>query len=201
MIFKRKEKNNTDSPYLIVGLGNPGKDYKQNRHNIGFLLMDEICRQENQSFSKMENKAMVSKFQKNGKRLILAKPRTFMNNSGISIGGLVRFYKIPQSNILIAYDDVDLPLHTIRMKPAGGSAGHNGIKSIIQHLGTNDFNRLRIGVNRPPGRMKTPDYVLQDFSKQEKSELPLILDRSVKAINTWLTKGIETAMNEFNQIP
>lgn len=201
MLFKRKNKYSESSPYLIVGLGNPGKDYKSTRHNVGFLLIDELAKQENQTFSRMEHKAMVAKFQLHGKRVILAKPRTFMNNSGQSIGGLARFYKVPLENILVAYDEVDLPLHTIRLKPSGGSAGHKGIKSAIQHLGSNEFARLRFGINRPPGRMKTPDYVLQDFSRQELEELPIIFDRCIKAIKLWMSEGIESAMNQYNQIP
>lgn len=200
-MFKRKNKELNENTYLIVGLGNPGKGYKQNRHNVGFLLVNQFVHEENQSFSRLEHKAMISKFQINGNRVIFAKPKTFMNNSGISVGGLSRFYKIPTKQIIVVYDDVDLPFHTLRLKPSGGSGGHNGIKSIVQHLSTDGFSRLRVGINRPPGKMKTPSYVLQDFSKTEFSELPLIYDRGIKAIKCWMDQGIEVAMNTFNQVP
>jgi PTH1 family peptidyl-tRNA hydrolase len=122
-----------------------------------------------------------------------------MNKSGQAVSTLVRFYKIPFTNLLVAYDDVDLPFETIRLRPSGGSAGQKGMKSIIRQLGSQDFPRLRLGIGRPPGRMSTPDYVLQDFSQQESDVLPFVLDRAADAALTFINEGIEAAMTRYNQ--
>jgi PTH1 family peptidyl-tRNA hydrolase len=187
-----------NAPYLIVGLGNPGREYKDNRHNVGFLLLDALAEKLGLRFTRMESKALVTKSELKGKRLILAKPQTFMNLSGQAVGGLLKFYKIPLENLLIVYDDVDLPLGTLRLRPGGGSAGHKGVKSIIERLATQDFSRLRVGIGRPPGRMEAADYVLQDFSEVEQQELQATLQTGVEAILTFIHTGIETAMNRFN---
>lgn len=184
--------------FLIAGLGNPGREYRKNRHNIGFLLMDRLAERYDESFSRFESRALIIKFKYMHHRIILAKPQTFMNNSGQSVSSLVRFYKVPLDRLIIAYDDVDLPLGKIRMRPTGGSGGHRGMKSIIERLGTEDFPRLRIGIGRPPGRMEAADYVLQDFGKEELSQLTDILDSSIEAILTFITNGIDEAMNQFN---
>lgn len=184
--------------YIIVGLGNPGRQYRENRHNIGFMLVDRLASRLGVSFSRLESKALVTKAEYKGQRLVLAKPQTFMNLSGQAVGALARFYKIPLENLLIAYDDVDLPLGTLRLRPGGGSAGQKGIASIIERLGTQDFPRLRIGIGRPPGRMEAADYVLQDFSRTESEVLPEILDRAVDAVQVFLTQGLDEAMNQYN---
>jgi peptidyl-tRNA hydrolase, PTH1 family len=191
---------NENQPYLIVGLGNPGRAYRKNRHNIGFMLLDRFSEQQGETFSRFEARSLVVKTRHADHRLILAKPQTFMNNSGQSVNSLIRFYKIPLERLLIAYDDVDLPLGKLRLRPTGGSGGHRGMKSIIECLGTDDFPRLRIGIGRPPGRMEAADYVLQDFKEEELLLLPDILDGSIKAILTFITDGIDEAMNQFNAI-
>jgi len=185
-------------PYLIVGLGNPGAVYRNNRHNIGFKLVDRVAQELGVKFSRLESKALVTKGEHLGRRVVLAKPQTFMNLSGQSIGGLVRFYKVPMSNLLVAYDDVDLPLGTLRIRSGGGSAGQKGMSSIIDRLGTQDFPRLRLGIGRPPGRMEAADYVLQDFSSVETELLQQTLERAVEAALVFVVEGLETAMNQFN---
>ena len=187
-------------PYLIVGLGNPGAEYRYNRHNIGFMLVDRVAEQLGVKFSRLESKALLTKGEHRGRRVVLAKPQTFMNLSGQSVGGLVRFYKVPLSNLLVAYDDVDLPLGTLRLRPDGGSAGQKGMSSIIDRLGTQDLPRLRLGIGRPPGRMEAADYVLQDFSSGEKELLRLMLDRAAEAALVFVAEGLETAMNQFNGV-
>jgi PTH1 family peptidyl-tRNA hydrolase len=185
-------------PFLIAGLGNPGREYRDNRHNVGFMLVDRLAERLGVAFSRVESKALVTKADFQGNRLILAKPQTYMNLSGQAVGALMKFYKVPPEHLLVVYDEVDLPLGTLRLRPEGGSAGQKGMKSIIERLGTENVSRLRIGVGRPPGRKEAGDYVLQDFSKQERENLASILDRAADAVQTFVTQGIEPAMNLYN---
>lgn len=197
-MFWRKKESNDNPPFLIVGLGNPGPDFEMNRHNVGFLVLDELAKELGTTFSRMQANALVAQGRRGEERLVLAKPRTFMNRSGAAVGGLARFYKAPLEKLLIVYDDVDLPFETLRMRSEGSSAGHNGMKSIIASLGSQDFARLRVGVGRPKGRMRTPDHVLQDFSRAEQQELPFVLGRARDAVLAFIDKGVVAAMNEFN---
>lgn len=187
-----------EDTFLIAGLGNPGREYEATRHNVGFMALDTIANLLDIQFSRMQAKAMIAKGQHAGKKVILAKPYTFMNLSGQAVGALTRFYKIPQENIVVVYDDADLDFETVRVRAKGGSAGQKGMKSVIQHLGTEDFARIRIGIDRPPGRMKTPDYVLQDFSNPQIEALPFVLERAANAALTFVAEGINAAMNKFN---
>jgi len=184
--------------YLITGLGNPGRQYSENRHNVGFMLVSRLANRLGVSFSRLESKALVTKAAYRDYRLVLAKPQTYMNLSGQAVSALQRFYKIPLENLLIVYDDVDLPLGTIRLRPGGSSGGQKGIGSIIEHLGTQEFPRIRIGIGRPPGRMDAAAYVLQDFSPGETEILNEVLDRGVEAVLTFITEGLTTAMNQYN---
>jgi PTH1 family peptidyl-tRNA hydrolase len=200
MIFRKlfKMDNETQSHFLIAGLGNPGAQYRQTRHNVGFMAVDRLAARLGVTFSRLESKALVTKADYQGCRLVLAKPHTFMNLSGQPISSLARFYKVPYEHLLVTYDEVDLPLGTLRMRPDGGSAGHKGMGSIIERLGTQEFPRLRVGVSRPPGRMEAAAYVLQDFSASEKAQLNAALDSVVDAILVFVTEGLEAAMNKFN---
>ncbi len=186
------------TPYLIVGLGNPGREYRESRHNIGFLLLSHLAERLGVSFSRLQSKALVTDGRYQDHKIILAKPQTFMNLSGQAVGPLVNFYKIPLENLLVVYDEVDLPFGTLRLRPSGGSGGHNGMKSLITRLGTEGFPRLRLGVSRPPGRMEAAAYVLQDFSREEAALLPEILDLAGDAALTFITQGIEAAINRYN---
>jgi len=187
-----------DFPFLIVGLGNPGREFSENRHNIGFMLLSALAQRLGVSFSRLESKALITKGIYRARRLILAKPQTFMNLSGQAVGALLRFYKVPQENLLVCYDDVDLPFGSLRLRPGGGSGGHKGVQSIIEQAGTQEFPRLRLGIGRPPGRMQAADYVLQDFSRQQSALLPEILDLGVEALLTFIVDGLESAMNQYN---
>jgi PTH1 family peptidyl-tRNA hydrolase len=146
----------------------------------------------------MQSKALVASANFEERKIIFAKPQTFMNLSGQSVQGLLHFYKLPLENLLIAHDDLDLPLGTIRIRPDGRSAGQKGMTSTIDRLGTDEFPRLRLGIGRPPGQMQAPDYVLQDFSDAEMVVISETLNRAVEAGLTWVTEGLDKAMNKFN---
>ena len=186
------------TPYLIVGLGNPGPEYRHNRHNVGFMVVNALAEKMGVSLSRVEFRALVGKAHLDQERVILAKPQTFMNNSGQAVGPLVRFYKIPMDQLLVVHDDLDLPFGTLRLRPFGGTGGQQGMESIVSHLNTRDFARLRVGIGRPPGRMDPADYVLHDFDSDEGEFLPEVMDAAVDAIMRYIHDGIEKAMNEFN---
>jgi peptidyl-tRNA hydrolase, PTH1 family len=162
------------------------------------MLVDRLAEKLKTSFSRVESKALVTKAEYQGSKLVLAKPQTYMNLSGQSVGGLLKFYKIPTEHFLVAYDDVDLPFGSLRIRPGGGSAGQKGMVSIIERLGMETFPRLRLGIGRPPGRMEAADYVLQDFSKGERDVLLATLDRAVEAVLTFVVDGLDRAMNQYN---
>jgi PTH1 family peptidyl-tRNA hydrolase len=186
--------------YLIVGLGNPGREYRETRHNVGFMLLDRLTVKLNARFTRLQSRALVASVNYQERKIILAKPQTFMNLSGQSVQGLIHFYKLPLENLLIAHDDVDLPVGTIRIRPDGGSAGQKGMTSILERLGTDEFARIRLGIGRPPGQMQTPDYVLQDFSIADLKVISETLNRAAEAALTWVTDGLDAAMNKFNGI-
>ncbi len=190
---------NDTTPYLIVGLGNPGRQYAKNRHNVGFMLADRLADHLGTTFSRLKHHALVTDARYQGRKLILAKPQTYMNRSGLAVGALVQFYKIPFDHLLVAYDDLDLPTGALRLRPQGGSGGQKGMQSIIERLGTERFPRLRIGIGRPPGRMDAAAYVLQDFSAQEAVEIEVALQDAVQAVLTFVTEGLDAAMNRFNR--
>jgi len=188
----------TSLTYLIVGLGNPGLQYQASRHNIGFMLVSHLAEKLDIAFTRVQSKALVTKSNYQGRSLILAKPQTYMNLSGQAVSSLVRFYKIQLDNLLVVYDDVDLPYGRIRIRPSGGSAGQKGMQSIIGQLGTQEFPRMRMGVGRPPGSKGAASYVLRDFSGEDAEFLPPILDRGVEAVITYITEDLTTAMNRYN---
>jgi len=191
----------TEAAALIVGLGNPGREYASNRHNVGFMIADRWVAAHTLAFNKIQHHAIIAQRRSGERRVIVAKPQTFMNDSGRAVGALLRFYKIPVEQLLVIFDDLDLPFGVIRLRADGGAGGHNGMRSIIQHLGGNQFARLRIGIGRPPGRMDPAAFVLQDFSRDETAGLDALLDRAGQAIDTFLAAGITAAMNQFNPTP
>ena len=184
--------------YLLIGLGNPGREYQTNRHNFGFMLIDRLAVRLGARGLKVQSKAIVTSAIYEERKLILAKPQTYMNLSGQSIQGLANFYKLPLENLLVAHDDLDLPFGSIRMRPGGGPGGQKGIASTIERLGTKDFARLRLGIGRPPGRMDPAAYVLQDFSRDEAKSLSELLDRAADAALEFVINGLDKAMNKFN---
>jgi PTH1 family peptidyl-tRNA hydrolase len=184
--------------YLIVGLGNPGPRYAPTRHNIGFQTLDRLAGRQRLSFARMEHKAQVASGTVFGQRVLLAKPQTFMNASGDSIGPLAHFYKIPPECIIIVCDDLDIPLGTVRIRAEGSSGGQNGLKHILQRLGTQSIARVRLGIGRPPGRMDPADYVLTPFRGDEEILALEVQDRAIQALETWLTDGIALAMSRWS---
>ena len=185
--------------YLIVGLGNPGPQYVTNRHNVGFRCLKRLAAAHGLAFDRRQKQAQVARGTIHGRMVILAQPQAFMNESGRAVALLARFYKVQPDCLLVVYDDLDLPRGAVRLRPEGGSGGHKGMRSIIEHLGSRDFSRLRIGIGRPPGRMDPAAYVLQDFSIEEEPQVEETLERAVVAIEIWLREGIETAMNRYNR--
>jgi PTH1 family peptidyl-tRNA hydrolase len=186
--------------YLIAGLGNPGPKYAANRHSVGFRCVTQLAEAYGLVFDRAQMKAIVAHGKINERKVILAQPQTYMNASGSSVAPLARFYRVSLDRLMVVYDDLDLPLGTVRLRPEGGSGGHKGMTSIIQHLGGQQgFSRLRIGIGRPPGQMDPAAYVLRDFSLEEKPVLDDALARAVESIEIWLSEGIEVAMNRCNQ--
>lgn len=184
--------------YLIVGLGNPGREYKHTRHNIGFMTIDKLAVDLSTRLSKVQSKALIGTALVDGRKLILVKPQTFMNLSGQSVISLLRFYRIPLEQMIVIHDDIDLPVGTIRIRPGGGSAGQRGLASIIEKVGTQAFPRLRIGVGRPPGRMDAADYVLQDFPKAEQPIMEKVIADASQAAITFAREGLDKTMNTYN---
>ena len=187
-----------ETTYLLIGLGNPGREYRDNRHNVGFMLIDRLAVRLDAHGMKVQSKAIVTTASYQERRLILAKPQTYMNLSGNSAQGLLNFYKMPMENMLIAHDDLDIPFGTLRIRPKGGPGGQGGMASTIEKLGTNGFARLRIGIGRPPGRMDPAAYVLQDFSRDEMRVLSEIIDRAADAALEFVMNGVNAAMNKYN---
>ena len=187
--------------YLIVGLGNPEPKYERTRHNIGFQCVDTLAHTYGLSFDTTKNRARIALGTIEGQSVVLAKPLTYMNLSGEAVGGLCRFYKIPPENVLVIFDDMDLPLGTLRIRKSGGTSGQKGMKSITQHLGTQDFPRIRFGIGRPPGRMDPAAYVLLPFKAEEESLVIETIDRAVKAIAYWFDHGLDNTMNRYNGSP
>ncbi|MCA9866422.1 MAG: aminoacyl-tRNA hydrolase [Anaerolineae bacterium] len=183
--------------YLIVGLGNPGRAHLYNRHNIGFMALDRLATRHGIELKRVQNKAIVGVGRVAGRSVILAKPQTFMNLSGQAVGPLANFYKIPPANTLVAYDELDIPFGVIRLREKGGAGGHNGMRSIIQHLGQ-EFPRLRLGIGRPPGRMDAAGFVLQDFGRDELPLVSEMLDTALAAVESFVTNGIDLTMSRFN---
>ncbi|MEV5542929.1 aminoacyl-tRNA hydrolase [Saccharopolyspora shandongensis] len=187
-----------DSVALIVGLGNPGPRYEGNRHNIGFLVADELADRIGGKFKAHKSGAEVVEGRLAGARAVLVKPRSFMNLSGGPVAGAVKFYKAPPESVIVIHDELDLPFGTVRLKRGGGENGHNGLRSISKSIGTRDYLRVRFGIGRPPGRMDPADYVLKDFSGAERKELAYFIDVCADAVEALVTDGLEAAQNRFH---
>lgn len=185
---------------LIVGLGNPGKKYELTRHNIGFLLVDQLADKFAKGDFKTKGKVLMAEADIEGEKVLLVKPQTYMNLSGHGIVPLTQFYKLDPAHVLVIYDDLDLEVGKLRLRPKGGSGGHNGIKSIIQLLGTEEFPRLKIGIGRPPADWETANYVLSQFTDEEWPLINEIIHKGVAAVQSFLAEGINQAMNKYNKL-
>ena len=185
--------------FLIVGLGNPGTDYAKTRHNAGFLLVEKLAAQWKSDWANEKKFATrMAKAERNGKRVLLCEPQTFMNLSGESVGAVKEFYQLPLGQVMVAVDDADLPFGEIRLRPGGSSGGHHGLESIEQHLGSREFARLRIGIGRKDSERQIANYVLGKFDSSESELLEKVLSRAAGQIECWLNDGLPKAMSLFN---
>ena len=190
---------------LIVGLGNPGVKYADNRHNIGFMCVDHFAQENSVTFGRSSSHAKVAEGRIAGHDIVLAKPQTFMNNIGVSVSGLVRKFKVKFENLIVVHDDLDLPLGRIRIRLGGSSGGHNGTNSIVQHIGNEEFIRMRVGIGRPNGQETSKNgedevinHVLGDFTSEERAMMQEVIPCVSEALHCLLTDGLIEAMNKYN---
>ncbi|MFI2103192.1 aminoacyl-tRNA hydrolase [Isoptericola sp. NPDC019693] len=196
----------SDTPWLVVGLGNPGPKYAGNRHNVGQMVLDLLAERTGARFSRharaqavvAETRLGVLPGGRPGPRVVLAKPATYMNTSGGPVAGLAKYYGVDPAQVVVVHDEVDIPFDTIKLKSGGGEGGHNGLRDITKALGTKDYVRVRVGVGRPPGRMDTADHVLKDFSATEREDLPILVDDAADAVETVLVDGLLAAQGKFH---
>ena len=187
-----------DDLWLVVGLGNPGPSYAGNRHNVGFMVADLLAERMGGRFKAHKGRADVVEGRLAGQRVVLAKPKSFMNLSGGPAASLRDFFKVPVERIVVVHDELDIPWATLRLKRGGGDNGHNGLKSLSQSLGSREYLRVRFGIGRPPGRQDPAEFVLKDFSPTERKELPFHVDRAADAVEALLTGTLEAAQNTFH---
>ncbi|MGS2806521.1 aminoacyl-tRNA hydrolase [Nocardia sp. MW-W600-9] len=189
----------SSGPALVVGLGNPGPEYERTRHNVGFLVADVLAERVGGRFAvHKKSGADLLQARLDGRQILIAKPRTFMNLSGRPVAALAKFFSVPVDQVIVVHDELDLPFGTIRLKQGGGEGGHNGLRSISQALTTKDYLRTRIGIGRPPGRQDPADYVLKPFAAPERKEVPVIVEQAADAVELLLKVGLETAQNSLH---
>lgn len=187
--------------HLIVGLGNPGAEYARTRHNVGFLLVERLAERWRADWSAARRfRSRTARIEREGRRVLLCEPQTFMNASGEAVGGLVEFYRVPLRHLLVVVDDADLPLGEIRLRMRGSSGGHHGLESIEQRLGSRDFARLRVGIGRQSGAREITDYVLGRFGSTEAGLVDKVLTVACEQVECWLSAGIQKAMSQFNGV-
>lgn len=188
-------------PALVVGLGNPGPDYAETRHNVGLRVVELLAaRASGGRFSRHKTNADVLEARLAGRRVVLAKPRTYMNVSGGPVAGLLRYFSVPAAELVVVHDDLDLGFGVIRLKRGGGEGGHNGLRSITASIGTRDYLRARFGIGRPPGRQDPADFVLKRFSAAERKDVEFAVDLAADAIEALLHEGLEPAQNRFHAL-
>ncbi len=186
--------------WLVIGLGNPGPQYENTRHNVGQMVVDELARRRNEGFKAHKANARVAEtwVRPGGAKLILAKPNSYMNVSGGPVAGLAKFYGIDADHIIVLHDELDIPFDTIKMKIGGGHGGHNGVRDIAKALGTPEFLRVRVGIGRPPGRQDPADWVLSPFSGDQRTQLPLLVSDSADAVELVGEEGLLSAQQKFH---
>ena len=190
-----------ESPWLVVGLGNPGKEYAGNRHNVGFMVADLLASRVGAKFGRSKRGAAEmaeGRLGFGGPKLVLVKPLTFMNLAGGPVAGLAQFYKVPREQVIAVHDELDIPWTQLRLKQGGGEGGHNGLRSMSSSLGGKDYLRVRFGIGRPPGRQQPADFVLSDFSTVERKELDYFVDRAADAVEMIIDQGLEPAQNRYH---
>jgi PTH1 family peptidyl-tRNA hydrolase len=184
--------------WLVVGLGNPGPEYAANRHNAGFMVLDELAARAGGRFKTHRSRAEVLEGRLAGVSAVLAKPLSFMNLSGGPVKALTDFYKIDPAHVIVVHDELDIPYGALRIKLGGGDNGHNGLRSMTKSLATKDYLRVRFGIGRPPGRMDAASYVLKDFATAERKDLPFLVDRAADAVESLIKVGLEPTQNTFH---
>jgi PTH1 family peptidyl-tRNA hydrolase len=188
-----------DDVWLVVGLGNPGPSYARTRHNVGHLVADELAARTGGKWKQHKQvRAEVIETRISGIRTVLAKPRSYMNESGGPVSGLLKFFKVEPAGLVVVHDELDIDFGVLRVKFGGGDNGHNGLKSIRKSLGTGEYYRVRFGVGRPPGRQNPADFVLNEFSPTERKDLPFAVDRTADAVESLLTDGLEATQGKYN---
>ncbi|MEV6333175.1 aminoacyl-tRNA hydrolase [Nocardia vinacea] len=186
-------------PALVVGLGNPGSEYERTRHNIGFLVADVLAQRVGGRFAvHKKSGADLLQARLDGRQVLIAKPRSFMNLSGRPVAALAKFFSVPPTEVIVVHDELDLPFGQVRLKRGGGEGGHNGLRSVSNALTTKDYLRARIGIGRPPGRQDPADYVLKPFSSVERKEVPVIVEQAADAVELLLRVGLEPAQNQLH---
>ncbi|MRH86810.1 aminoacyl-tRNA hydrolase [Nocardia sp. SYP-A9097] len=189
----------TAGPVLVVGLGNPGTEYERTRHNVGFMVADLLAERVGGRFTvHKKSGADLLEARLDGRKVLIAKPRSFMNLSGRPVAALAKFFSVPATEVIAIHDELDLPFGVIRLKQGGGEGGHNGLRSMSQALTTKDYLRVRFGIGRPPGRQDPADYVLKPFSAPERKEVPVIVEQAADAVELLLRVGLETAQNQLH---
>ncbi|HLS79658.1 MAG TPA: aminoacyl-tRNA hydrolase [Nocardia sp.] len=192
----------TDSatgPALVVGLGNPGAEYERTRHNVGFMVADALAERVGGRFTvHKKSGADLIQARLDGRQVLLAKPRTYMNLSGRPVAALAKFFSVPPTEVVVVHDELDLPFGAVRLKRGGGEGGHNGLRSVSSALTTKDYLRVRIGIGRPPGRQDPADFVLKPFSSVERKEVPVIVEQAADAVELLLRVGLEAAQNQVH---
>ncbi|MFD4443018.1 aminoacyl-tRNA hydrolase [Nocardia sp. NPDC058519] len=189
----------SSGPALVVGLGNPGPEYERTRHNVGFLVADVLAERVGGRFSvHKKSGADLLQARLDGRQILIAKPRTYMNLSGRPVAALAKFFSVPVDQVIVVHDELDLPFGTLKLKQGGGEGGHNGLRSISQALTTKEYLRTRIGIGRPPGRQDPADYVLKPFSAPERKEVPVIVEQAADAVELLLKVGLEAAQNNLH---
>ena len=187
-----------DGPWIVVGLGNPGPQYVANRHNVGYLVIELLADRVGGNFKAHKARADVVETRFDGDRVVLAKPRSYMNDSGGPAVALRDFFKVPVERLIVVHDELDLPYGAIRLKLGGGDNGHNGLKALRRSLGSGEFYRVRVGIGRPPGRQDPADWVLRDFSAAERKDIDLHLERAADAVEALIADGLPAAQNTYN---
>ena len=185
--------------HLVVGLGNPGREYQDNRHNLGFRVVDELAGRAAAWRGKWG--AELAEVELSGQKVLLCKPMQFMNVSGQAVASVAGFWKVPTEQLVVVHDELDLPLGRLKLSKGGGAGGHNGVRSVIDGLGTPDFLRVRVGIGRPPPNWEGADYVLADFTRAEQPELAGIVAAAAEAVKEIVARGLTSAMNRYNVRP